>query len=132
MSGTHEGAIRGWITRRRQRGKVKSKLPGDKQRVQRKIGGILRKGHHPYVAEQIRRTPSTGHLEGSSRKMVREVDNWPQSWMPAGSLARRKLKQDIARDPGETYVYYPIGSHRPVIYSHNRRYTLDEYQQRYG
>ena len=130
MSGTHEGAIRGWITRRR--GRRKSQMPTQKQRVRRKVRGIMRREPQPFVKQAIRNTPSTGHLEGSSRKMVREVDNWPNSWMPAGSPARRKLKQDIARNPGETYVYYPIGSHRPVIYSGNRRYTLDEYQQRYG
>ena len=110
----------------------RNREPTDTQRARRTLRDIFSRGNDPQVQQWIDQTPSTGHMEGDSGRMVREIDNWPDAWMPNASPARARLKDAIAADPDEAYVYYPIGHNRPVIWYGDRRWDLDEFQQAYG
>lgn len=100
-----------------------------RQYVRSTVRSILRGPDHPYVAELRRHTPSTGHMCGDAKRMVREVENWPASWAPA--KLREKLVSAIRRDPYRTYVYYPLGSHRPNVQHRQRRYSVEEFAEHF-
>lgn len=103
----------------------------EKQSVRSMVRGILDGEMPDFVRDAMRHTPSTGHWESDVGKMIRELENWPLHWMPS-SKARELLRREIARDPDETYIYYPIGASRPVIWFREARYSLEEFLRRFG
>ncbi len=75
-------------------------------------------------------------MPNDSRRLQEGETRWQILLAPKYIRNRIALTRFLAvvreSDAGDAYLYYPLGAIKPVVWFRNSRYTLDEFDERYG